>query len=224
MILKALIYLQDHTDNDHALQVIDGSHRIPRPKGKSSRQLRPRKGSVVFFEQRMTHRGQTESSLLPEPLPVAGRSEPRVVITIGYGANNVYTDEFETGTRVRQARMVEGCPSSGLAASVPTERWARWVGRKNGTLDRLLAQRIRDAATERESLRRRVSREWLRSQACPPGSDLRASNRNLTKGRDRALVCRLSTKKSRPAPCVCPGRAGVRPWLAYEPSWCDSVL
>jgi len=45
----------------------------------------------------MTHRGQTESSLRPEILPVSGRSEPRVVITLGFGANNVYTDEFERG-------------------------------------------------------------------------------------------------------------------------------
>ena len=165
--------------------------------------------------------------LRPEILSVSGRSEPRVVITLGFGANNVYTDEFETGTRVRQARVIEGCPSSGIPMFVPSERWARWVGRKNGlkngTVDRILAQRIRDAAMERESLRKRVSREWLRLQACPAGSDLRARNKNLTRRRDRALLCKSLTEAPRPGPCVCPGRPGVRPWLAYEPKWCDTV-
>ena len=90
-IVKVAIYLQDHTADSNALKLVPRSHMDPCIRDVGARALHPRKGSVVIFEQRITHRGQ----------PLSSR-EGRVLISLGYGRRNKWTDEFELGTRERQ--------------------------------------------------------------------------------------------------------------------------
>jgi len=97
-IVKVNIYLQDHTDDEGGLVLVPGSHRSPGLSTDGSITLHPKKGSLVIFEQRMTHRGRhwTPSRLL--------HNEPsRILLSLSYGRYNTFTDEFERGTRQRQA-------------------------------------------------------------------------------------------------------------------------
>jgi hypothetical protein len=96
-ILKVGIYLEDHTSDPNALQVIPGSHlwadmRLPNPL-----RLRPALGDCVAFDQRITHRGMERQ--------VEGT---RIMVSFGYGANNFFTDAFEAGTRARQRDQLRG--------------------------------------------------------------------------------------------------------------------
>lgn len=77
-----------------------GSHRRREYDTAGATTLHPPKGSVVLMEQRATHRGRGILSGLLRPW-LAARQD-RILISIGYGADNVYTDEFERGTRKRQ--------------------------------------------------------------------------------------------------------------------------
>ncbi len=90
-IVKVLVYLQDHSDNDDGLKLVPGSHLSRDIDTKKWIQLRPALGDVVIFDQRITHRG------MERPSPV-----PRVLVSFGFGKNNVFTDNFERGTRARQ--------------------------------------------------------------------------------------------------------------------------
>ncbi len=97
-IVKALIYLEDHAHDDDALVLVPGSHRTPSMSTEGAITLHPKKGSVIVFEQRATHRGRywTPSRLL--------HNEPsRILVSLGFGRDNVFTDQFEKGTRQRQA-------------------------------------------------------------------------------------------------------------------------
>ena len=219
LIVKALIYLQDHSEDDDALRVVDGSHRVSQTRTPAQlvRQLRPPKGSVVIFEQRITHRGQEPAlELVAPPARNLKDRSRRVVITLGFGAENIFTEEFEAGTRARQARMVENCPLGGRSNVAPSERWARWLEKRNNSVRRAEAVLVRAYARERAAAR--VSREWLRSKGCPPGSHLIASERNLSKSSTRQLLC--SRNSSSATWCICPGLRGMSPWLAQAPSWC----
>ncbi len=90
-ILKVGIYLEDHTDDPNALQVVPGSHLRADMGIAGALRLRPALGDCIIFDQRITHRGmerQVEGS--------------RIMVSLGYGANNFFTDAFEAGTCARQ--------------------------------------------------------------------------------------------------------------------------
>jgi hypothetical protein len=90
-IVKVLVYLQDHRNNGDGLKVVPGSHIVRDMDTKRWVQLRPALGDVVVFDQRATHRGMERPS-----------SVPRILVSFGFGKNNVFTDNFERGTKARQ--------------------------------------------------------------------------------------------------------------------------
>ena len=100
-IVKAAFYLADHSHDDNALQLVPGSHMVPttlNPRMASDAQhLHPRKGSMLIFEQRISHRGQE--------IQARNQSTGRVTISLGFGRLNRWTDEFEAGTRARQGNQ-----------------------------------------------------------------------------------------------------------------------
>ena len=100
-IVKALIYLQDHEEDDDAITIVPGSFATPSYDTRGARTLRPSKGSVIIMEQRSTHRGRTN------PFRGLFSRKPRVLISLGYGLNNLYTAQFEHGTRLRQAHQCD---------------------------------------------------------------------------------------------------------------------
>ena len=92
-IYKFLIYLQDHSNNNDGLQIIEKSHLIPEINiNKSHMHLKSNIGDVIIFDQRITHRGQEHQNNLND----------RILISIGFGKNNIFTKEFEEGTIRRQ--------------------------------------------------------------------------------------------------------------------------
>lgn len=92
-IIKVLIYLQDHSNNNDALKVIPRSHLTPEYNQNNINfvQLKPSLGDVIIFDQRITHRGMMYQTIYP-----------RILVSFGFGANNIFTDEFEKGTKIRQ--------------------------------------------------------------------------------------------------------------------------
>jgi len=90
-ILKLGIYLQDHSENNDALQVVPGSHLRRGMETAGAIRLRPALGDAVLFDQRITHRGMERQ--------VEGT---RIMISFGFGAENDHTAGFEEGTRARQ--------------------------------------------------------------------------------------------------------------------------
>jgi ectoine hydroxylase-related dioxygenase (phytanoyl-CoA dioxygenase family) len=90
-IVKVAVYLQDHGNNNGALQVVPGSHLQRELKFGGSIYLHPKKGDVVIFDQRITHRGMD-----------APCADTRILVSMGFGKNNIFTDEFEQGTILRQ--------------------------------------------------------------------------------------------------------------------------
>ena len=97
-IVKTLIYLEDHKADSDALILVPGSHRTPSYQTHGSVTLHPKKGSVVVFEQRATHRGRDW-----RPSRYFDRTPPRILVSLGYGRDNIFTHQFEKGTRARQA-------------------------------------------------------------------------------------------------------------------------
>ncbi len=97
-IIKVLIYCQDHTKDDHALKIIpkshleSGKHSISEQevKGRGFR-LHPKVGDVLFFDSRMTHKGQDSQD-----------SKDRILVTMTFGKNNIFTNEYESGIIARQ--------------------------------------------------------------------------------------------------------------------------
>lgn len=100
-IVKALVYLQDHAGDDHGLLVVPGSHTTPSMARSRTARMRPRKGSVVIFEQRLTHRGMTIGEGLAHHL--RRDADDRILVSLGFGLRNNHTAEFEAGTIARQA-------------------------------------------------------------------------------------------------------------------------
>jgi ectoine hydroxylase-related dioxygenase (phytanoyl-CoA dioxygenase family) len=90
-ILKLGIYLQDHSDNNDALQVVPGSHLRRDVEAAGAIRLRPAIGDAILFDQRITHRGMERQ--------VPGT---RIMLSFGFGADNEHTAGFEEGTRARQ--------------------------------------------------------------------------------------------------------------------------
>ena len=84
------IYLDDHTNDNDGLTLVPGSHLRRKIATNDARTLHTGLGDVVIFDQRITHRGATSAR------------RNRVLVTFGFGKNNIFTDQFEKGTRVRQ--------------------------------------------------------------------------------------------------------------------------
>lgn len=93
-IVKVLIYLQDHSKNNDGLKLVPKSHLTPKINSKGHVQLRPNIGDVIVFDQRITHRGMDKQ--------VPNR---RILVSFGFGKNNIFTDEFEEGTKKRQDKQ-----------------------------------------------------------------------------------------------------------------------
>lgn len=90
-ILKVLIYLEDHSKNNQGLRVVPKSHLTPKINTKGNILLRPNLGDVIIFDQRITHRGMERQV-----------KDKRILVSFGFGKNNIFTDEFEKGTILRQ--------------------------------------------------------------------------------------------------------------------------
>jgi len=121
-IYKVLIYLEDHHEDDHGLKLIPGSHlrqAITTP-GDEIVQLHPREGDVLFFDQRISHQGQTSFS--------KHKDGYRILMSLGFGKKNIFTEEFANGTTVRQGtqqkQMLDG-PKSGTTG----REWTKMVDR-----------------------------------------------------------------------------------------------
>lgn len=90
-IVKVLIYLQDHTNNDDGLTIVPYSHKINDYSTDNSILLHTQLGDIIIFDQRITHRGMCQQVEVP-----------RILVSFGYGKNNIFTDNFEKGTICRQ--------------------------------------------------------------------------------------------------------------------------
>ena len=96
-IYKLLVYMEDHSDDDHALKVVPGTHVIQETKpyrAENALQLKPALGDAIIIDQRVTHMGQFEQ---------VDNNAERILVSVGWGRENVFTTEFEAGTRARQA-------------------------------------------------------------------------------------------------------------------------
>lgn len=96
-IVKVLTYLQDHSDNNNGLRVVPGSHLIREINPKGHVVLRPKFGETIIFDQRITHNGAVSSSY-----SAASNTDDRILLSFGFGKNNIFTDQFEAGTIARQ--------------------------------------------------------------------------------------------------------------------------
>lgn len=93
-IVKVLTYLEDHSKDNDGLKIVPRSHlnRVINPKGWI--QLKPQLGDVIIFDQRITHRGMVKQV-----------KTPRILVSFGFGKNNIFTDNFEKGTVIRQNKQ-----------------------------------------------------------------------------------------------------------------------
>ena len=90
-IVKVLIYLQDHSNNNDGLTIIPYSHKTNDYSTNNSILLHPELGDIIIFDQRITHRGMLNQV-----------EAPRILVSFGFGKNNIFTDNFEKGTICRQ--------------------------------------------------------------------------------------------------------------------------
>jgi len=93
-IVKVLTYLEDHTNDDDGLKIVPSSHIKLKINSNGFIQLRPSLGDVIIFDQRITHRGMTRQV-----------KNPRILVSFGFGKNNIFTDNFEKGTVIRQNKQ-----------------------------------------------------------------------------------------------------------------------
>jgi hypothetical protein len=94
-IYKVLIYLQDHRFDNNGLTLIEGSHLISEIKIDNPKTINNKIGDIIIFDQRITHRGQLN-------IDINRIINNRILISIGFGKNNIFTKEFEEGTIKRQ--------------------------------------------------------------------------------------------------------------------------
>ena len=93
-IVKVLIYLEGHDDNNDGLKIVHKSHLTPNINSQKYIQLKPEAGDVIIFDQRITHRGMEKQV-----------KYPRILVSFGFGKNNIFTDNFERGTIIRQDKQ-----------------------------------------------------------------------------------------------------------------------
>lgn len=124
LVVKVCIYLQDHSE-ELGLVVQPGTHgssEIDRRVKDGGLRLKHALGSIVVFDQRITHRGPGHGFQPPVP------GEHRVMISLSFGRRNQYTAEFANGTHARQSdqeaqfKLDKGhggkCPSSQYPSAV----------------------------------------------------------------------------------------------------------
>ena len=98
-ILKVLIYLEDHNNDNYGLKLVPKSHLVSSINPEGYININSRCGDVVIFDQRITHRGM-------EKYPPNRFQEPRILVSFGFGEDdNVFTDNFELGTFKRQEKQ-----------------------------------------------------------------------------------------------------------------------
>ena len=90
-IVKVLIYLEDHNANNDGLKLVPKSHLTSKINPQGWIQLKPKIGDVIIFDQRITHRGMEKQV-----------KYSRILVSFGFGKNNIFTDNFEKGTIIRQ--------------------------------------------------------------------------------------------------------------------------
>lgn len=83
--------MEDHTHDNDGLKLVPGSHVKRKIYEQGAIQLHSQKGDVVIFDQRINHRGMAKQC-----------PDNRILVSFGFGRNNVFTDEFEKGTIQRQ--------------------------------------------------------------------------------------------------------------------------
>ena len=105
-IVKVAIYLQSHENDSHGLHVVPRSQTKRQIETRGCRVLRPKIGWVGIFDQRLTHRGDGLLQGLAKYLGLDKSDGKRILVSFGYGRNNEYTDQFEEGTRARQAAQL----------------------------------------------------------------------------------------------------------------------
>jgi len=93
-IVKVLTYLEDHSNNNDGLKIVPGSHTVREINASGWIQLNPKVGDIIIFDQRITHRGMERQ--------VPGS---RILVSFGFGKNNIFTDNFEKGTQIRQQQQ-----------------------------------------------------------------------------------------------------------------------
>jgi ectoine hydroxylase-related dioxygenase (phytanoyl-CoA dioxygenase family) len=93
-IVKVLIYLQDHSNNNDGLKLVPKSHLVRNVDSKNYVQLKPKLGDIIIFDQRITHRGMDKQC-----------NDQRILVSFGFGKNNIFTDNFEKGTILRQNKQ-----------------------------------------------------------------------------------------------------------------------
>ena len=93
-IFKILIYLESHDNNNDGLKLVPKSHLTSEINSKGYIQLNPEIGDVIIFDQRITHRGMERQVRYP-----------RILVSFGFGKNNIFTDNFEKGTIIRQNKQ-----------------------------------------------------------------------------------------------------------------------
>lgn len=90
-IVKVAIYLEDHSNDNNALKIVPKSHINRKIVTDKFIQLKPKFGDIIIFDQRITHRGAENAY-----------GNYRILISFGFGKNNIFTDNFEKGTILRQ--------------------------------------------------------------------------------------------------------------------------
>ena len=83
---RLIIYLQNHTLDDGALQVAPGTHLMPGnfiPRKKIT--LHPDLGDAVLFDMRLLHKGTH----------IEAEWGSRVAIQVSFGAPNIFTNEWK---------------------------------------------------------------------------------------------------------------------------------
>lgn len=90
-IVKVLIYLENHSNNDDGLKLVPGSHLVSSINSDKNIKIKSNIGDVIIFDQRITHRGNEKQV-----------KDSRILVSFGFGKNNIFTDNFENGTIARQ--------------------------------------------------------------------------------------------------------------------------
>ena len=71
--------------------MVPWSHLVPAMDTKNAVYMSTEPGDVLIFDQRISHKGMEKQV-----------DDPRILVSFGFGKNNVFTDQFEEGTTARQ--------------------------------------------------------------------------------------------------------------------------
>ena len=82
-----MIYLQE----GHGLKIIPNSNQERNISIINPVLINHKLGDVIIFDQRITHRGMEKQT-----------KNQRILISFGFGKNNIFTDNFEKGSIQRQ--------------------------------------------------------------------------------------------------------------------------